>query len=174
MNLSDFGYKSITVARLEKKPCNLQKTNYNINVKGYNTMKLNEYKTMVKNAMDIYELACKTTILKIIRKHFNALEIDINITTNKYTYYLKTLSVEQFENDDTISNEELEQYDKNADMLELIAYQTADKIYNYFWDNDIDIEIDRSVYSNGEIQFKIDCDQFDFDIRITNRYFEGA
>lgn len=137
-------------------------------------MKLNEYKAMAKNAMDIYELACKTIILKIIRKHFNALEIDINITTNKYTYYLKTLSVEQFENDDTISNEELEQYDKNANKLELIAYQTADEIYNYFWDNDIDIEIDRSVYSNGEIQFEIDCDGFGFDIHITNRYFEGA
>lgn len=135
-------------------------------------MKLNEYKTMVKNAMDIYELACKANILDIIRKHFKASSIDFSVSD--CTYYLKTLSVEQFENDNTISAEKLEQYDKNADMLELIAYQIADNIYNDFWDNDIDIEIERSVYSNGEIQFKIDCDQFDFDIRITNRYFEGA
>lgn len=135
-------------------------------------MTLNDYKTMVKGVMGVYELACKATILSIIKKHFEKLNIDIS--TDNYTYYLKTLSVEQFENDDTISNEELEQYDKNADKLELIAWQTADEIYNYFWDNDIDIEIDRSVYSNGEIQFEIDCDQFSFDIHITNRYFEGA
>lgn len=135
-------------------------------------MTLNDYKTMVKNAMNVYELACKATILDIIKKHFKNLNIDFS--TDNYTYYLKTLSVEQLENDDTISNEELEQYDKNADKLELIAYQTADEIYNYFWDNDIDIEIDRSVYSNGEVQFEIDCDQFSFDIRITNRYFKEA
>lgn len=135
-------------------------------------MKLNEYKTMVKNTMDLYELACKATILDIIKKHFK--NFDIDFSTDDCTYYLKTLSVEQLENDDTISNEELEQYDKNADRLELIAYQIADNIYNDFWDNDIDIEVERSVYSNGEIQFEIDCDSFSFNIHIVNRYFEGA
>jgi len=135
-------------------------------------MKLNDYKAMVENAMELYELACKATILNIIRKHFKALSIDFSISD--CTYYLKTLSIEQLENDDTIPDEKLEQYDKNADMLELIAYQTADDIYNHFSYNDIYIEVERSVYSNGEIQFEIDCDGFDFDIRITNRYFEEA
>lgn len=132
-------------------------------------MKLNEYKTMVKNAMDMYELACKATILDIIKKHFKSLDIDV--LSSDYTYYLKTLSIKQFENEEAISEEELEQYDKNADMLELIAYRIANDIYNHFWDNDIDIEVERSVYSDGEIQFEVDCDSFSFDIHITNRYF---
>ena len=135
-------------------------------------MTLNDYKKLAGDAMTIYELACKATILDIIKKHFKSLGVDFS--TDNYTYYLETLNVEQLENDNSISNEELEQYDKNADRLELLAYQTTDNIYNHFWDNDIDIEVERSVYSNGEVQFEIDCDSFNFDIHITNRYFGGV